>query len=329
MLIASCAPKEKPFAGVKIGKPYEINGKTYYPAPDSTYDKIGEASWYGPGFDGKRTASGEIFDEDDITAAHPTLPMPSLVKVTNMKNEKQLVVRVNDRGPFHSNRIIDLSKRSAELLGIKGVQPVRVQYLDKESRDYVASIIGKSPMIDMVAYNEEYNKKEDKMQKDLAIQMAKADPSNQIIINNSISGGEVENFAPMQTVLSNDLGEVLSNRSNNTSGNEIQTNSLSLNAKNQENVTISKEVGTEIAPSQEKYIILAGSFSERGNAEKLVNRLKNNKQHQKLVSMDMVNISGRDWWRVYVGPFSSREHAGDNIKLVQDMGVYDARIRTQ
>ena len=97
-----------------------------------TYDNTGMASWYGPKFDGRRTANGEIFDMDLLTAAHPTLPMPIRAKVTNLENGKSVIVRINDRGPFAKNREIDMSRRAAEVLGFreKGTASrVRVQYL--------------------------------------------------------------------------------------------------------------------------------------------------------------------------------------------------------
>ena len=124
----------------KIGNPYKINGQWYYPAVDYQYDEIGMASWYGPGFHGKTTANGEVFDQNKITAAHRTLPMPSIVKVTNLENGMVLdKVRINDRGPFARNRIIDLSKKAAEELGFikNGVAKVRVEILEDESRKYV------------------------------------------------------------------------------------------------------------------------------------------------------------------------------------------------
>ncbi|MBL4596042.1 MAG: septal ring lytic transglycosylase RlpA family protein [Robiginitomaculum sp.] len=115
----------------KIGRPYVIFGKTYVPARDDTYDRVGVGSWYGPKFHGKKTANGETFDQNAMTAAHPTLPLPSVVRVTNLKTGKQILVRVNDRGPFASDRIIDLSKRAADEIGYKnlGVAKVRVEYI--------------------------------------------------------------------------------------------------------------------------------------------------------------------------------------------------------
>ena len=120
----------------KIGKPYQVSGLWYYPREDFEYDETGIASWYGPDFHGKLTANGETFDQNTITAAHKTLPMPCIVRVTNLENGRSLVVRVNDRGPFVNGRIIDLSRRSAQMLGIegKGTARVRVQVMGEESR---------------------------------------------------------------------------------------------------------------------------------------------------------------------------------------------------
>ncbi len=130
------SPTMKSKGKYKVGSPYTIKGKRYYPEVDYGYNQTGIASWYGPNFHGKQTANGEIFDENELTAAHKTLPLPSIVRVTNLENGRSLIVRVNDRGPYAHSRIIDMSKRSAELLGfrIKGTAKVRVQVLEKESR---------------------------------------------------------------------------------------------------------------------------------------------------------------------------------------------------
>lgn len=118
-----------PGSRVKIGQPYQVLGQWYYPADDRSYDVTGIASWYGPGFHSLSTASGERYDQDAISAAHKTLPLPSYVEVSNLDNGRTLVVRVNDRGPFVDGRIIDLSRRSAQLLGIDrpGTARVRVK----------------------------------------------------------------------------------------------------------------------------------------------------------------------------------------------------------
>ena len=119
----------------KVGDPYNIGGIWYYPARDLNYDETGIGSWYGDEFGGRLTANGEIFDPGAVTAAHKTLPMPSVVRVTNLDNGKSLVVRVNDRGPFVSGRIIDLSREAARLIGYqeKGIARVRVQVLAEQT----------------------------------------------------------------------------------------------------------------------------------------------------------------------------------------------------
>ena len=122
-------PTRPPDARVKIGQPYQVLGQWYYPSDDRSYDVTGIASWYGPGFHGLSTANGEPYDQDGITAAHKTLPLPSFVEVSNLENGRILTVRVNDRGPFVGARVIDLSRRSAQLLGIDraGTAKVRVR----------------------------------------------------------------------------------------------------------------------------------------------------------------------------------------------------------
>jgi rare lipoprotein A len=119
-----------------IGKPYTIAGLTYYPS-EKHYAAIGLASWYGDAFHGRRTANGEVYDRDSISAAHPTLPLPSYARVTNLRNRYSMVVRINDRGPFAANRIMDVSRRTAEVLDFRrrGTTPVKVEYIGAASLD--------------------------------------------------------------------------------------------------------------------------------------------------------------------------------------------------
>jgi rare lipoprotein A len=120
----------------KVGRPYQVNGVWHYPAVDYAYAETGVASWYGPKFHGKPTANGETFDMNGVSAAHKTLPLPSVVRVINLRNGRAIRVRVNDRGPFVNGRIIDLSRRAAQLLGFEaiGTAPVRVEVIADESR---------------------------------------------------------------------------------------------------------------------------------------------------------------------------------------------------
>ena len=146
VILGSCgAPDRRPVAPTgggqyKIGLPYKIDGTTYHPAVDYGYVETGIASWYGSKFHGRRTANGEIFDMNAISAAHRTLPMPSMVRVTNLENGRSLALRVNDRGPFAKSRIIDLSRRAARILGFeaKGVARVRVEIMAEQSRRMAA-----------------------------------------------------------------------------------------------------------------------------------------------------------------------------------------------
>ena len=116
-------------------EPYQVKGVWYTPKVDYNYDETGTASWYGPGFDRQPTADGEIYDMNQVSAAHKTLPLPSIVEVTNLQNGRALRVRVNDRGPFVDGRLIDMSRRSAQLLGFEGsgTAPVRVKIIKDES----------------------------------------------------------------------------------------------------------------------------------------------------------------------------------------------------
>src|SRR6266478_3441371 len=146
LVLAACSgTRHAPSAGAtadtrgraiyKVGNPYQIDGAWYYPAEDWNYNETGIASWYGEAFHGKNTANGESFDLNAVTAAHRTLPLPTIVEVTNLDNGRSIQVRVNDRGPYARGRIIDLSRRSSQLLGFEpqGTAKVRVKILVPES----------------------------------------------------------------------------------------------------------------------------------------------------------------------------------------------------
>ena len=121
----------------KIGAPYKIGTRWYTPMEEPGYDRVGLGSWYGADFHGRQTANGEIFDMHALTAAHPTLPIPSYAYVTNLSNNRTILVRINDRGPYANDRVIDLSRRSAKELGFElhGVTQVRVKYAGRAPLD--------------------------------------------------------------------------------------------------------------------------------------------------------------------------------------------------
>src|SRR2546430_6513656 len=147
-VVGSGEPSPKGGGTYRGGKPYTVGGRVYVPEEDTEYREDGLASWYGNDFHGRLTANGEVFDMASLTAAHPTLPMPCYARVTNLSNGKSLIVRVNDRGPYHGNRLIDVSNKAAELLEFKGngIARVRVEYVGRaplegsDNRQLVATL---------------------------------------------------------------------------------------------------------------------------------------------------------------------------------------------
>ncbi len=132
-MVALGDPVPKGGGTYRVGKPYTVGGRVYVPEEDTNYREEGLASWYGDDFHGRLTANGEVFDMASLTAASPTLPMPCYARVTNLSNGKSLIVRVNDRGPYHGNRLMDVSSKAAELLEFRsnGVARVRVEYVGR------------------------------------------------------------------------------------------------------------------------------------------------------------------------------------------------------
>lgn len=134
-VVAEGQPIPKGGGRAMVGKPYQVAGRTYVPSAKPNYAAEGLASWYGSAFHGRLTANGEVFDRASIAAAHTTMPLPSYARVTNVQNGRSIIVRVNDRGPFHANRVIDVSERTAEALEFKraGTARVRVEYVGPAS----------------------------------------------------------------------------------------------------------------------------------------------------------------------------------------------------
>lgn len=132
-VIAAGEPVPKGGGVYRVGRPYTVAGRTYFPEENVNYSAVGVASWYGDDFHGRYTSNGEIYDKNSISAAHKTLPLPSYVRVTNLSNRRSIVVRVNDRGPFARDREIDLSYRTAQLLGFhgRGLAKVKVDYVGR------------------------------------------------------------------------------------------------------------------------------------------------------------------------------------------------------
>lgn len=318
--LAPEGPSKAPpkFTGVKVGKPYSIAGKWYRPAPDPYYDRTGEASWYGPGFNGKRTANGEIFNQYDMTAAHPTLPMPSFVRVTNLGNGREAVVRVNDRGPFHSDRIIDLSKAAAEKIGLiaTGVAPVRVQYLKEESEIYIASNgtiwpgmpkpAGRDfakalmPREKLPPGGAEDDRYYDLKEEYLPAPLEVADNSGIVVESVPVISVQMKNLLPTKPSLPPVIKPAMAEEKPLVSARELET---------------------KVTQERAEWAVRVASFAARDNAEKLMQKLTGIGQPE----MQPVLIDGREWYRVYLHPLKGQEKEPLMANL-EKIGLKDARI---
>lgn len=311
------SPAPPKFSGVKIGKPYCIAGKWYRPAEDPTYDRMGIASWYGPGFNGRKTANGEIFNQYDMTAAHPTLPMPCFVKVTNMENGRMATVRVNDRGPFHSDRIIDLSKAAAEKLGITGTARVRVQHLQEATRAYIASNGNVYPD-ELRPPASGFTKGVMPREKMTLTAQQDADyyqvnerylPAPLEVADNS---GSVVDSAPVISVQSNEglpdlVKPAMAEEAPYPTARELELKTETTPA--------------QLPTAQEPWVAKIASFSERMNAEKLMQQIAGLGQPE----LQPVIIDGKEWFRVYLHP-KNGQSAEELLANLQKIGLRDAQI---
>lgn len=340
---------------LKIGKPYNIDGRTYYPEHDPNYTEEGMASWYGPGFHGRSTANGERFDQHEMTAAHRTLPMPSLVKVTNMENGKSAIVKVNDRGPFKKDRIIDLSKSAADAIGMTatGTAKVRVEYLPTETKKLVSELVRTNQLhadeqtLAMLAIDAPTSapapapassglfsafaaepeipvSPASKMSNNRAIApTANVEPVHQQALMQEGSGPSLDSPPPV----------VFNNEPSPAQGPPIAAPTESPPV--QQPLPIAEEQPQMIAaPSPEPppalpddsgaggFYVQAGSFSQSRNAESLAQKLS----AVGAANVKPVEVNGRTWYRVRVGPWNATSDAGNALQNVMNMGLPDARI---
>lgn len=276
----------------KVGNPYQIGGIWYYPEVNYDYDETGIASWYGPNFHGKPTANGDTFDMNELTAAHRTLPMPSVVEVTNLDNGRTLRLTVNDRGPYAKGRIIDISRRGAQLLGYEknGVAKVRIRILEAESRAVAAQIQSGKLLAD-----EGTPITVDKM--------PKADVDSQVLA--PPEGASTAEAAPATEPVQQPAPVAQADQA-------VQVTSL----QQPEVVTI-KPVA-----SSGSVFIQAGAFSQFQNA----NRASAILSQVGEVSISPVLINGKDLFRVRLGPMGSIADADAMLERVTASGYVDARI---
>jgi rare lipoprotein A len=272
--------------GYKVGKPYQVGGVWYYPKEDFDYDETGIASWYGPDFHAKVTANGETFDQNAVTAAHKTLPMPSVVRVTNLDNGRSLVVRVNDRGPFVNGRVIDLSRRAAQLLGFEGngTAKVRVQILADESRVLAG-----------------------KLKPDSDGPLVAAAPRESVTAETLPAPGSREQAKP---VLASARGTGAAAVRATTAADKVERE---LAAQDVETVPV-RATGI---------FVQAGSFSRHDNALRLQARLSGVGRSPQILP---ATVKGQTVYRVRFGPLDSVEDADRLLATVIATGQQDAKV---
>ena len=266
----------------KVGKPYKINGQWFYPEVNYSYDEIGIASWYGPNFHGRKTANGEIFDQEKVSAAHKTLPLPSFVRVTNLENNLVLEIRINDRGPFVRGRIIDLSKKAAEKLDIlnKGTAKVRVQILEEKSRKVAMNYNNSHIFVSDAGFSDEVKKKNISKTKDKSVDQKldekKKDQSKSSNDSNFIETNEIEN---REELTEND--SILIQVGAFT---DIRNAGLLIDKLSDFKAYIQREF------IREKYFyrVRIGPFSEISFAEKIINKLNSLGFSKSKIIMDKI-----------------------------------------
>jgi len=277
----------RPEATYKVGKPYQIASVWYYPAVDYDYVETGIASWYGPKFHGRPTANGEIFDMNKLSAAHRTLPLPSMVRVTHLENGRSMKLRVNDRGPFAHGRIIDISRRGAQLLGFhkQGTARVRVEIIADESRRLAASMRG-GPTL---AANESPI---------TVARLPKAEVTSQAL--SPPPSAVAATLAPVESAPLAVPGR----------GEQV-----AMTGSGSELVRVGPTVQTRI-------YVQAGAFSYFDNANRVRARLSSLSK----VEVSSVLVHGRDLFRVRVGPFDSVGQADSILEQLIGAGLPNSRI---
>jgi rare lipoprotein A len=280
------APSSAPDGAYKIGQPYQVDGIWYYPKVDYAYNETGIASWYGPGFHGGQTANGERYDQNSLTAAHRTLPLPSIVRVTNLENGRSIKVRINDRGPFSNGRIIDLSRRGADLLGFRqqGTAKVMVEVVEDESRRLASAAITEEAAVS-------------------APQPAPLEP----VIIESLSGSPAATLA--STPAASQTAAILTPRPVALIRPHMSLPSLD-------------GLVTTVPVRPTNIFVQAGSFTRVDNALRLRARLSQLGNVQVAEAM----VESRQYFRVRIGPVASVDEADRLLAMLLGNGHVDARV---
>ena len=287
LIVASCANDRDTHAVYKVGQPYQIEGVWYYPKEDQFYDETGIASWYGEDFHGKNTANGELYDMDTLTAAHRTLPLPVIARVTNLENGRSLLVRVNDRGPYARGRIIDLSRRAAKLLGVyeRGTARVRVQYEGRAE-------LGAAPPSG-------------------GVEMASSLPSD-------VRAAPLENVARGE--LAPPLGAAAA--SPRTAAPPVRVASMAPVARTPSELEPDGVVTTVPVPARTQLWVQVGAFQARTNADRLVAHLRSVGS----AAVSSVTQNGKALYRVRFGPLVNVDDADAMLSKIIEQGENGAQI---
>jgi rare lipoprotein A len=279
----------------KVGDPYRIRGVLYRPQEDFSYDRTGIASWYGRDFNGRPTASGEIYDSRRMTAAHTTLPMPSLVRVTNLENGRDVVLTVNDRGPFVGGRIIDVSEAAATELGFRnqGTARVRVEVMSDESRAMKAAAVGGSS----ATVQQEVTRAPSPS----AAPNTAPPPAPRGVPRGGVSTAVLE---PVNLPVNAPVSPPTPVEASPTSSTSIDVTSAPIA------VQPAPRIGGNPTPSTSNsngVYIQTGSYTDRANAEIARNRVSSLGLGRTEIREAQVN--GRTYFRVRIGPMSDRSSA--------------------
>jgi peptidoglycan lytic transglycosylase len=335
----------------RVGEPYKIKGVWYYPAVDYNYDKTGIASWYGEQFDGRYTADGEIFNLNQLTAAHTTLPMPSIVQVTNLDNGRSLQLRVNDRGPFVDGRLIDVSRRAAQLLGFetKGTAPVEVKIIKDASIRVAEEAMHGSGGAVLVAQLTNAPTKTMALPAPQPYAAPGAPPS--ALTHNVVAGPIVDTQtaalpppAPAPNVVA---GPIVDTRTaalppsapapNVVAGPIVDTRTAALPPSAPAPNVVAGPIGDTQMPtsppriaaipggsSPGRIFVQAGAFSVRDNAQRVQSRIA----PLGSVRVMTASVKGAEVYRVRLGPVESVEQADRLLQRVVNSGYPGARIVT-
>ncbi|MGV6800516.1 MAG: septal ring lytic transglycosylase RlpA family protein [bacterium] len=314
----------------KTGKPYKVAGVWYYPEDDPDYNKTGIGSWYGPKFHGKKTANGEVFDMNRLTAAHPTLPLPSLLRVTNLQNNKQVVVRLNDRGPFADSRLIDLSREAAEQLGYKddGLAELRVEYLGEASLSEAITAVGQpqafadgtyaTPQKGVYWGNEDKDTVRTRIisgpEIALSHSISPAEKLNQELLQESrLAVAKTEELVTEVPVIQEHPVEMQTtalDKSPVVINTEPVTNRVS---------SFSSDMTTD---SGVKYLVQVAAFASTENLDKAVALFENDYP----IRQQRIERNDDFLYRVRLGPFASRSAVDKALEFAHNKGFNDARI---